>query len=63
MSDGGAAAPDVERDFAPGFTARGREEPQSGAADDEFLFNAGAILFTQFYRERNREIRLAFVCG
>jgi hypothetical protein len=66
MSDAGAAAAAVggERDFAPGFTARGREEPQPGAAaDDEYLFNAGAILFTQFYRERNREIRLAFVCG
>ena len=66
MSDAGAAAAAVggERDFAPGFTARGREEPQPGAAaDDEYLFNAGAILFTQFYRERNREIRLAFVSG
>eukprot|EP00038_Savillea_parva_P026623 m.55338 g.55338 ORF g.55338 m.55338 type:complete len:391 (+) comp7596_c0_seq1:230-1402(+) len=57
-----------DTDFAPGFSSRGRDDAPAAADPtdttyDEYMFNAGAILFTQFYRERNREIRLAFVCG
>eukprot|EP00040_Diaphanoeca_grandis_P039938 m.260663 g.260663 ORF g.260663 m.260663 type:complete len:333 (+) comp40424_c0_seq1:291-1289(+) len=36
------------------------------AADSAFsddLFKTGCVLFTQFYRERTKEIRLAYVCG
>lgn len=62
-----ASTDDSDRDFMPGFSARGRDDGPAvdpvDPASDDFMFNAGAILFTQFYRERTREIRLAFVCG
>lgn len=42
------------------------EEGPWDAADSMFgddLFKSGCVLFTQFYKERTKEIRLAYVCG
>lgn len=46
--------------------AEAEDEGPWDAADSAFtddLFRTGCFLFTQFYKERTKEIRLAYVCG
>lgn len=56
-----AAAPAAEVAAAAPRGDRGWEDVDSMFTDPEF--KSGCYLFTRFFKERTREIRLAYVCG
>lgn len=62
----GAAASTGPATTIPPPEAEAEDEGPWDAADSAFtddLFRTGCFLFTQFYKERTKEIRLAYVCG